>query len=533
MDPHRLFLTLRLDCVSAWRRARSAGGWRLGGTIGGGLLLIAAELWLTSRLTLRLESVPLLLVPLARTVILRMEALVLQLVGAVATASSVTVALTVLEGLESEPFEAATPRPPAERAVVGWWRTLAGLSWVAVLAAPPLAVLGRAAGGPLRAALVLVAVLAGSAAAGTILAVILAGLVPRRMLLPAAWTMATAAVVGAVLWLRSLHPERIASATDPAAILAALAALGGRVRVSGAGWLLSGERGPLWAFVGSAALLALAVGTWTALGRRAGERLARDEGGARGAARLWQPLDRVLILHPAGALLAARLRLLARDTFQSSQLLYLLGLGAVYVENLRSLPLHDPLARQIASLLNLFMAGLLAAALALRFAYPARLLGGPAWWWRSAPLRRGQADLAFTAAAALPVTLLSWGLFVAAGVAMGGNVRGETGAWLVPWLALWLAAAGVQAGPAPSDDSGRWIDAALGGGGLLFLGVAMTAVTWCTAAAGAGVIARILDELDFVWKPPCFLGSPAIPVAVLTAGLALWAAVPRRKPRRP
>ncbi len=529
MDPRRLLLTLRLDLLAAWRRARSAGAWRFGGTVVGGIALMAAEVWVTSRLTLRLESVPPLLAPLARTVVLRLELLVLQLTGAVAAASSVAVALTALKGLESEPFEAATPRPRAERAIVGWWRTLAGLSWVAVLAAPPLVILGCAAGRPGTAVVVLSAVLAGSAAVGTLVAVILAALVPRRVLLPAAWITATAAVVGAVLWLRSLHPERLAAATDPAAILAMLAAMGGAVEAHGPGRLLGGKGGALGALLGSAILLALAVAAWAGLGGWAGERLARGEGGTRGGSRLWRPLDRVLTLHPAGALLAARLRLLVRDTLQSSQLLYLLGLGAVYVENLRSLPLHDPLGREIAAVLNLLMAGLLAAALALRFAYPARLLGGPAWWWRSAPVGRGQADLAFTAAAALPVVLLSGGLFAAAAWAMGPGALPGSGAWLVPWLALWLSVAGVQAGPGPSDEPERWIDAALGGGGLVFLGVAVLAVGWCTAAAGVAVIVRVLDELGFVWKPPALLATPWAPVVILTAGLLLWKAVAHRR----
>ena len=521
MDPRRLLLSLRLDLVTAWRRAASAGAWRLAGAVGGGLLVIAAEVWLTSKLTARLASVPLLLLPLARTVLGRIELLVLELTAAVAAASSVTVALTVIEGLESEPFEAALPRPRLERAITGWWRTLAGLAWVAVLVAPPLLVLGRPLGRAGSAVVSLAAVLAGAAAVGMAVAVLLAALVPRRVLVPAAWTVATAAVVGAVLWLRSLHPERIAAATDPAAILAALTALGGRLE-GGAGWrVLAGPGAGMRALTAGAVAVAAAVAVWAALGGRAGERLSRGEGGVRGGSRLWNPVDRLLTRRPEGALLAARLRLLVRDTLQSSQLLYLVGLGAVYVENLRSLPLADPLARQLAALLNLAMAGLLAAALALRFAYPARLLGGPAWWWRTAPVGRLRRDLAFTVAAALPVVLLSWGLFAAAGAAMGPAPGTGRWGWLILWLGVWLAAAGVQLGPEPPEGEVRWIDAALGGGGLLFLGASLLAVTWCTAAAGAGIILRVVEELGLAWRPPRLLGTPLVPVVVLTALLGL------------
>ena len=512
MDPRRLLLTLRLDIRAAARRARSRGVWQLLGVLAGGVLLVGAEVWVTSRLTARLAAVPPLLLPLARVAVARLAAFVLRLTGAVAAASSVTTALAVIEGLESEPFEAAVPRPAAERGLVGWWRTASGLGWVAVLAAPPLLVVGAWAGtaGGLGAALA--AVLAVAASGGVVAALALAALVPRRILVPAAWTTATAAVVGAVLWLRALHPERLAASADPAALLAALGALGAS-RTAGHGF--SGAVStPAGALAAGLAGMAAAAAAWTALGRRAGERLARGEAGRRRRLAPWAVLDALLVRSPAGAFLAARLRHLARDAFQGSQMLYLVGLGVVYVQNLRALPLGDPLAVQLAGLLDLFMAGMLAAALAMRFAWPARLLGGPSWWWRTAPLGRLETDGALIAAALGPILALSWGLHAAAAAVIG--VRPG---WLVPFLAVWLTVAGVTLGPEPGDDAGRWIDAALGGGGLAFLAVAVLAVGWCTAASGAHVIVRIAGELGFRWRPPWILSSPGLPPAILTAGL--------------
>lgn len=491
---------------------------RLAATIVGGLALVAMEIWVTTRLTTRLALLPPEVAPLAEAAVIRLVELVLQLATAVAVVSSTSSALVVIEGLESESFEAATPRPSFERAVVGWWRTMAGLAWLALLAGPPLAVLGAASSGAVRSVVALLLLLAGGAAGGMTLAVVLAGLVPRRILLPAAWTSATAGIVLAVLWLRSLHPERLATAFDAASMLRLLAALGGAEAGSG-GW----TPGPLG--VDRIALAAIAVigaswVVWSSLGGRAGERLARGNDASRGSSRLWSTLDPILTLHPAGTLLAARLRLLARDTLQSSQLLYLIGLGVVYVQNLKSLPLNDPLALQLAALFNLGMAGLLAAALALRFAYPARLLGGSSWWWSAAPLSRRQVDLALTASASLPILCLSAGLYLSAAAATGQSGHHL---WLVVWLAIWLSGAGVLAGPEPSEEGHRWIDAALGGGGIVFLALAMLSVLWCTAAAFASTLAEVLHGFGLPWTAPILLQTPKVPVAILSAAFLMAA----------
>ncbi len=523
MDPGRILLTLRLDLVAAGRHALGGGPIRLAATLGGGLALVAAELWVTSRITLRLAELSPLLRPMAAAAVLRLEVLILQLAAAVATASATSTALTVIHGLESDPFEGATPRPGMERGLVGWWRTLASLAWLALLAGPPIALLGTVGPGPWRSLAALLLVLGSAAAAGLALCILLAALIPRNILVPAAWTTATGAVVGAVLWLRSLHPERLAAAADPGAMLRLLATLG----AGGSGGLpsLLEPRGLLAGAVAATAAISASTLAWALLGRRAGEGLAAGERPHGGTSALWQGVDALLTRWPAGALLAARLRLLARDTLQSSQLLYLVGLGAVYVMNLRSLPLDDPLARELAGLVNLAMAGLLAAALALRFAYPARLLGGPPWWWATAPLRPLAVDLALAAGAAVPILALSGGLYLAAAASTGGGVH-RLG--LVLWLGLWLAASGVLAGHKAPEEGASWIDAALGGGGLLFLGLACLAVAWCVAASGAPIIAEVMRGLGLAWSPPTLLSTPAVPVSVCSTLLLARMLLPRR-----
>jgi hypothetical protein len=232
-------------------------------------------------------------------------------------------------------------------------------------------------------------------------------------------------------------------------------------------------------------------------------------------------------------MLGQRTRLLGRDVTQGAQLLYLVGLGLVYVENLRALPLDDPLARELAGLLNLAMAGLLAAALALRFAYPARRLeGGAHWWWSTAPVPAGVADLSVTLVSAAPPLLMSWGLFAASVLVVGPSHATQIGWWLVPWQALWLTVLGVAVGPGlPSAPADSWIDAALGSGGMLFLAVAVGGVAWTGAVAGHQVIARVLEELGVAWRPGLLLGEPVVPTLLLSL-LAAGAFTFRTRGRR-
>jgi len=517
-----LLVTLRLDLAAARRRAAAAGPWRLLGTLGAAGALVAAEVWLALRLAHRAAAFDPALRPLALAALHRLEGLVVRAAGAVAAASSLSLALPAIRALEADPFRGALPDPPAVRALAAWWRVLAACGWVAALAGPPLATWRLVLGGPGELARLAVAgplALAAAAAAGVAAAVALAAALPPRFAVPLAWTASTAAVVGAVLWLRALHPERLAAAADPAALLEALAALGAAAAPAAAPL-----RDPAGAALALAGALAFLLALWSVAGRRAGERLAVAPA-RRGAAAGWRVLDTALLLRPAGALVAARLRLLARDAIQASQLLYLLGLGAVYLENLRSLPLAEPLARELAGVVNLGMAALLAAALALRFAYPARLLDGEAWWvWATAPLGARARDLALAAAAAVAPLAVAGGLWAGATAILGPTAAGRVGWWLVPALAVELAILGVAAGPDPGEAGGTWLDAALGGGGLAFLALAVGLAGWFVAAAAVPVVRAAIPA----WRPPLPLAAPWIPLA---AGAALAAGVAARRRR--
>ena len=533
MVARQLLLSVRADLAQAWRRAVGLGAVRLLLTAIAGLALAAAEVWLVYRVTDRLLSAPLPALPLARGLLDRAAQLVGQLALMVTAASAVTLALPAVEGVEADPWSASLPLTPPVRALQSWWRVLAGLGWVLALALPPLLALGLAVRpGPLtavRQTLGLGLLVAGAAAVGTLVALALAALIPRRVLLPLSWTATTAAAVGAVLWLRHLHPERLVGVTEPEQLLSTLAALGRETEPAGAtDWLVGAAAGsgPLLpvAALSAAALLAL-VAVWPRLAPRAAARLAAGPAGSGRPWRPWRAVDAVVAHGPLGVIVAARLRLLLRDLAQASQTLYLVGLGAVYVENLRSLPLSDPLARELAGLINLGMAGLLAAALALRFAYPAHLLEGEAhWWWSTGPAPTVAVEVALTATGALPPLLLAGGLFAASLAVTGPSHATTVGWWLVPWQALWVAVLGVGLGPRPpASRHASWMDAALGGGGVLFLALALGGVAWTTLAAGRFVIAEVLRELGGEWDPGLLLGRPAVAAGALTVvAAAVW-----------
>jgi hypothetical protein len=522
MPLRHLAVLVRSDAVQAWRRGLAQGPVRLTGTAVGGVALIAAEVWIAHHLASRLLGLP--VVEVARTVLAHGVGMATELAMIVATASAATLALPVLERIETDPWWAATPVSRPLRALQTWWRVGAGLGWILVLAGPLVITLElHLDPGPtaaVAAGLRLLLLTATAAALGSVLALVLASCIPRRVLLPLSWTLTTAAVVGSVLWLRGMHPERIITTTDPEELLTSLVALAANPpRITPMAWMVPGADGSMLPMIiATAAAVTALVALWFVLSPLAAARLATGTGAHIRPARPWQWLDRLLVRGPTTAILASRLRLLLRDLTQASQTLYLLGLGAVYVENLRSLPLEDPLARELAGLINLAMAGLLTAALSLRFAYPAHLLEDEThWWWSTGPIVWWRRHLAVATVALLPPVLLSGSLFTASLLVTGPGHATAVGWWLVPWQAVWLTLLGVTLGPRAAESRhSSWVDVALGGGGLLFLALAVAGIGWTIVGAGRWVIAEVLYELGGDWQPGLLLGHPIVPAAILS-----------------
>jgi ABC-2 type transport system permease protein len=115
----------------------------------------------------------------------------------------------------------------------------------------------------------------------------------------------------------------------------------------------------------------------------------QDGAGARQRRRL-EDWARALPVTPR-SLVAKDIRTFFRDTTQWSQLILLVVLVAVYVYNIRALPLFSGdvgfFLVNVVSFLNLGLAGFVLAAIAARFLFPAiSLEGRTLWLLRSAPL---------------------------------------------------------------------------------------------------------------------------------------------------
>ncbi len=542
MAARALWLSFRCDLVQGWRGNLHTGWIRLLGLVLGGGALITVEVWLAGALADRISALPAPLDVLAASALIQLATLMTQLAVVMAIASALTLALPVLEELEGDPLWSACPRPPMARALQTWWRVFPGLVWLVVLVAPPLLTWawwlrpGLAAAAELLVGLAVL--LAFACAVGCTAALVLSSLIPRNVLVPLAWAGSTAAMVGAIIWLRALHPEAIVTATEPSAVLAAVANLGssGGNQIPGR-WLAAvyTEGANIGALTATTAVAIIAMLVcWQWLSRRAAIHLGTATQGIHRPSRAWRWLEAIGGRRPTWVLFCSRVRLLVRDTVQASQSIYLLGLGAVYVENLRALPLDEPLAQEIAGLVNLSMAGFLCIALSLRFAYTARLMDGAArWWWETAPLGSKHVTAALAGAAALPPLILAGALLVASILVAGPSRAAAHGWWLVPWEAVWLTLLGLTIGPRPTPGSDRtWLDAALGGGGVAYLAVGTLSVGWVTWAAGRHVTRDILSELGLTLEVPGIWLHPAVPAVVLTAVLMLAALARNRIPER-
>jgi len=513
------------DFLQMARRVRDQGAVRWIGTIVAVSALITGEIWILDLVTRRLLDLPPPAHLLGKRLLTDGLMMVNRLAMVVATASAVTFAIEPIAHAETDPWWAGMPLRPWVRATRATWKVFAALAWVALLALPVILALDLrlGVGQPVvfMHGIGFTLELGMAAVIGVLIAAALSALVPRRVLVPLAWTGSTAAVVGAVVWLRRLQPEKLITADDPIQLLAMLRELEGPRTTGTLLWppALPDTLLQLTVLATTVVLTLAAVCLlWRWLGPRAAIRLAYDGPSTTRPNFVWRLLDPSLSGGPARALIASRLRLLARDTTQSAQTLYLLGLGVVYVENLRALPLGDPLATELAGMLNLGMAGLLAAALSLRFAYPALLLEGAGhWWWTWGPVSPIRGLAAVATVSALPSLLLSGGLFTAAALVTGPTYAGTVAWWLIPWQVAWLTVLGVGLGPDPRGlDHRSWIDAALGGGGLGYLALATTGVLWTLVAAGRSVIATVLNDLGADWDPGFLLGSPLVPTIVCT-----------------
>jgi ABC-2 type transport system permease protein len=303
----------------------------------------------------------------------------------------------------------ASPTDPVELYGARLVESLVNSSWMVVLLAVPLlAAYGVVyAAGPgyyLLAMGVLGAFLVLPAVAGAALTLLLVNVFPARRTRDLLALLGLLSAAGVVVVIRLLQPERLVRPDEFRSVVDFMAAL----RTPSSPWLpsewaaqsLLGWLGGSWdpfplLLLGSTAAAFVVLGAWLHSRwfpegfSRAQEGQERREGRAR--TRGWEGL-----LVPGSVtvrqLVAKEVRVFFRDSTQWSQLILLGVLVAVYVYNIRVLPVGRTeeisfFLVHLVGFLNLGLAGFVVAAVAARFIFPAMSLEGRmTWLLRSSPL---------------------------------------------------------------------------------------------------------------------------------------------------
>jgi ABC-2 type transport system permease protein len=292
--------------------------------------------------------------------------------------------------------------------------TIVNSSWMMVIVLLPILLAfgisyGLTAGFVAVTIVALASFLVLPAVAGTALTQVLVNIFPARRARDLLALIALFGVAALVTMFRLLRPEQLARPEGFRDLVDFIAAL----RTPQSVWLPSewaaqailaplgaAENGtdyfPLVLLVSTAAAF-FVIGAWLH-GRLYRDGLSRSQEGAERqdgvAPREQQRLERALAAVPvtARSLVAKDIRTFFRDTTQWSQLILLAVLVAVYVYNIKVLPLFSGeevgfFLINVVSFLNLGLAGFVLAAIAARFLFPAvSLEGRTLWLLRSSPL---------------------------------------------------------------------------------------------------------------------------------------------------
>ena len=429
--------------------------------------------------------------------------------------------------------------------------TAVNSSWmVALLAVPILSAYGFTyGGGPLFALLcvaVVVPFLTIPAVIGSAFTLALVNVFPARRTRDLLALLGLFAAAGVVALVRFLRPERLMRPDEFRSLVDFVAVL----RTPTSPWLpsewvaetlvgfLSGRFDPfplvlLW----STAAALVVVGAWLHVRHhhrgysRAQEGSENKEGRTRGS---WPQL-----LVPGAPvrtreLVAKEVRVFMRDSTQWSQLLLLGVLVAVYVYNIRVLPLTTGeqvsfFLINVVSFLNLGLAGFVVAAIAARFVFPAvSLEGRMRWLLRSAPLDTGTVFRVKYWVGTLPILAIAVPLIVVTNLILEVSpfvLLLTTVTMVAATFALTAMALGFGA-LYPNYETENAAEIPTSFGGLLYMMTAVSYLTlvvvlqawpvygFLTARMAAGAI-----PVQGLLSAPGAVGSPAGAVLPLVLGL--------------
>jgi ABC-2 type transport system permease protein len=403
------FPYLLLPAVWASRnraRRRQRGDLMRGLTFGVmGLLVFAAVLWGSFWLTWQLSKYAELGDFLLR---LGLSWLFLTFLSFLAFSGVVT-ALSTFFLSEDLKLLMSTPIAPRRLFQARFVRTIAQASWMVVaFLVPVLAGVGLArCVGPqfyVTAVLTVLPFVVIPVAAGTAVTLVLVNVFPARRARDILMLMGLLFGAGIVVLLRMIQPERLLRVESLPDITGFFADLQAPVTVllpsfwAGEALFTSLQGGRDWLHAG--ALWTTALGLTVLVGAAcerwhfAGFSKAQEARTARFTRLRWlEGLVRVLPLSTVRRhLLIKDVKVFLRDVSQWSQLLLLLALVLVYLYNFRVLdlervPYMSGIVKNVYALINLGMAGLVMATIAVRFVFPAVSAEGAAFWIiRTAPI---------------------------------------------------------------------------------------------------------------------------------------------------
>jgi len=224
---------------------------------------------------------------------------------------------------------------------------------------------------------------------------------------------------------------------------------------------------------------------------------------------------------PMAAVARLELATLTRDAGQWTQLALLVGLVALYLYNLKLIPGDQRLLGPLLSLLNVGVAGLVLAAVAVRLGLPSVSRDGPSRWLPEvSPLRPGQRLVAKAAVVSAALVALGGGLTAAAALVLQGplSIKLQAVAAVV-LMGPTLAAIAVGVGARfPRYDLPDAVQVAVSAGGLLCFAAMLAYVAATTVLTARPVL---------VWYLRMTGASPALvamtPWAATLAHLALSA----------
>ncbi len=309
--------------------------------------------------------------------------------------------------------------------------TVVNSSWMVLLMAIPIfTAYGMAYDGgwwyPLVALAAFVPYLVIPSALGAAFTLLLVNLFPARRTRDILSVLTVLTAGGVVLAFRLLRPERLARPEGFRSLVDFVAVL--RAPSSPwlpSGWVQSGVLGwlryepdvlPFYLLWSTAsALVVFGALLHRALYTRGFSKSQEGAGLSRGSVRAGR--NRFVARFPdtRRELVLKEIRLFFRDTTQWSQLILLVVLVAVYVFNIRFLPLRGDgmtfFIVNVVPFLNLVLAGFVLASIAARFVFPSVSLEGRTWWLlKASPLKMRDLLWAKFWVGTLPLLILALGI---------------------------------------------------------------------------------------------------------------------------